>query len=269
MCLFFTKNNNCCKNKNFNNLEYCHLHYIVTENIFLQSLEKCLKKNLSTEYNDTITLIMKNYIGLNFTDFKKKCNSITLEETNKNNPEFNKNQETKKEKKKEEKEKKKKEKEKKREEAKKNKEDDKKQREEDKKRKEDKRKRDDDKKKWNEYSNTNKEWHENSNNNKWDDYFFNDNKKWWNNFGFGDEYFNGKNKSPPPMKKNYFTKKNKIETEYDILGISYKDDFKTIKKAYVKLILKWHPDKNPTNIKECEEMAKKINGAYKKIQDRL
>ena len=36
----------------------------------------------------------------------------------------------------------------------------------------------------------------------------------------------------------------------------------TIKKAYRKLVLKWHPDKHPENREEAETQIRKINNAY-------
>ena len=36
----------------------------------------------------------------------------------------------------------------------------------------------------------------------------------------------------------------------------------TIKKAYRKLVLKWHPDKHPENRDEAETQIRKINNAY-------
>ena len=36
----------------------------------------------------------------------------------------------------------------------------------------------------------------------------------------------------------------------------------TIKKAYRKLVLKWHPDKHPEGRQEAEEKIREINNAY-------
>ena len=47
---------------------------------------------------------------------------------------------------------------------------------------------------------------------------------------------------------------------YDILGISKNTDEKEIKKAYRKLALKYHPDRNKS--KDAEEKFKEISTAY-------
>jgi hypothetical protein len=53
---------------------------------------------------------------------------------------------------------------------------------------------------------------------------------------------------------------------YIVLGVSSDDDFQTIKKAYKKLVRKYHPDLNPDNIKLYTEITQHINEAYEKIE---
>jgi len=53
---------------------------------------------------------------------------------------------------------------------------------------------------------------------------------------------------------------------YELLEISRGCDKSTIKKAYRKLAMKYHPDKNPGD-KEAEEKFKNINEAYQVLSD--
>jgi DnaJ-class molecular chaperone len=52
------------------------------------------------------------------------------------------------------------------------------------------------------------------------------------------------------------------ETPYDILGVTKQSTQAEIKKAFRMQITEWHPDKNPDNILQAEEMSKKIIAAY-------
>ncbi len=53
---------------------------------------------------------------------------------------------------------------------------------------------------------------------------------------------------------------------YEILGVQKNADQDTIKKAFRKLALKYHPDKNPGN-KEAEEKFKEAASAYEVLSD--
>jgi curved DNA-binding protein len=57
------------------------------------------------------------------------------------------------------------------------------------------------------------------------------------------------------------------EDYYQVLGVDKKASADEIKKAYRKLALKWHPDKNPNN-KAAEEKFKKISEAYAVLSDK-
>ncbi|KAK4795768.1 hypothetical protein SAY86_028094 [Trapa natans] len=56
---------------------------------------------------------------------------------------------------------------------------------------------------------------------------------------------------------------------YEILNVNRNATDDDLKKAYRKLPMKWHPDKNPTNKKEAEAQFKHISEAYEANKNSL
>ncbi|CAF4274863.1 unnamed protein product, partial [Rotaria sp. Silwood2] len=54
---------------------------------------------------------------------------------------------------------------------------------------------------------------------------------------------------------------------YELLEIEKTSTDDEVKKAYRRLALKWHPDKNLSNKKEAEEKFKLISEAYEVLSD--
>ena len=54
---------------------------------------------------------------------------------------------------------------------------------------------------------------------------------------------------------------------YKVLGVERNATQEQIKKAYRKLAMKWHPDRNCENKKEAETQFKEIGEAYSILSD--
>ena len=54
---------------------------------------------------------------------------------------------------------------------------------------------------------------------------------------------------------------------YEVLGLNSEASDRHIKKAFRKLSLKWHPDKNPKEKEKSEKVFSKITFAYGILSD--
>ena len=59
-----------------------------------------------------------------------------------------------------------------------------------------------------------------------------------------------------------------LKDYYQILGVSRHATSENIKKAFRRLALRYHPDRNPDNLKQAEERFKQINEAYEVLSNK-
>lgn len=55
---------------------------------------------------------------------------------------------------------------------------------------------------------------------------------------------------------------HEVDGPHKILGVTTSASASEIKSAFRKLVMQWHPDRNPDNQAEAEAMTKKIIAAY-------
>jgi DnaJ-class molecular chaperone len=58
-----------------------------------------------------------------------------------------------------------------------------------------------------------------------------------------------------------------LKNYYQILNVSQGTSAEDIKKAFRRLALQYHPDRNPENVREAGEIFKEINEAYEVLGD--
>ena len=58
-----------------------------------------------------------------------------------------------------------------------------------------------------------------------------------------------------------------MKCHYEVLGVERNAPESDIKKAYRRLALKFHPDKNQDNVEECTRLFNAVQQAYEVLSD--
>lgn len=69
------------------------------------------------------------------------------------------------------------------------------------------------------------------------------------------------------MRAERSLKLSKRKDWYKVLGVSKTSSIAEIKRAYKKLALQWHPDKNTDNMEEAEAKFREVAEAYEVLGD--
>ncbi len=85
-------------------------------------------------------------------------------------------------------------------------------------------------------------------------------------YGYQSQYGSGQSKYRTKQQNDFGQDFNVFKDYYQILGVAYDASQADIKKAYRKLALKYHPDRNAGSA-ESEEKFKEINEAYEVLNN--
>ena len=86
-------------------------------------------------------------------------------------------------------------------------------------------------------------------------------------------YLSGDEPESGPRERDYsqvFSEREKLRKDYATLGVPFGSPLEKVKKAYKRLLIKHHPDRNsqnPERLRAATEKTKEINIAFRRIRD--